>query len=42
VLEGEYNPDEYPAQLLRNSLGHVTWLVDKDAASELEGEYPQV
>ena len=41
VLEGEYNPDEYPAQLLRNSLGNVTWLVDKDAASDLEGEYPE-
>ena len=41
VLEGEYNPDEYPAQILRNSLGQVVWLVDKDAASELEGEYPE-
>jgi 6-phosphogluconolactonase len=41
VLEGEYNPDEYPAQLLRNSLGEVTWLVDKDAASLLEGKYPE-
>ncbi len=42
VLEGEYNPDEYPAQLLRNSLGQVTWLVDKAAASSLEGDYPGV
>ncbi|MEO8288579.1 MAG: 6-phosphogluconolactonase [Chloroflexota bacterium] len=41
VLEGEYNPDEYPSQLLSNSLGSVTWLVDKDAASALEGEYPE-
>jgi 6-phosphogluconolactonase len=41
VLEGDYNPDEYPAQILRNSLGHVTWLVDKDAASKLEGEYAE-
>ena len=41
VLEGEYIPDEYPAQLLRNSLGQVVWLVDKDAAADLEGEYPE-
>jgi 6-phosphogluconolactonase len=41
VLEGEHNPDEYPAQLLRNSLGQVTWLVDKEAASLLEGKYPE-
>ena len=38
VMLGEYNPDEYPAQLLRRSLGNVTWLVDKAAASKLEGE----
>ena len=42
VLEGEYNPDEHPAQLLRNSLGNVSWLVDKDAASDLEGEYTEI
>ncbi|MGA7730319.1 MAG: 6-phosphogluconolactonase [Chloroflexia bacterium] len=42
VLEGEYNPDEYPAQLLGNSLGQVTWLVDKEAAAMLEGKYPEV
>ena len=41
VLEGEYNPDEYPAQLLQNSLGKVVWLVDKEAASLLEGKYPE-
>lgn len=41
VLEGEYNPDEYPAQLLRNSTGKVTWLVDIDAAAQLQGNYPQ-
>ena len=41
VLEGPYDPDRYPAQVLRNSLGQVTWLVDKDAAAQLEGRYPQ-
>ena len=35
VLQGEYDPDTYPSQLLRNAKGHVTWLVDKAAVSEL-------
>ena len=39
VLQGEYNPEEYPSQLLRNSLGNVVWLVDKEAAAQLEGDY---
>jgi 6-phosphogluconolactonase len=41
VLEGEYNPDEYPAQLLRDSTGKVTWLVDTAAAAQLQGSYSQ-
>jgi 6-phosphogluconolactonase len=41
VLEGEDDPGEYPAQLLRNSQGEVMWLVDKSAASDLEGDYPE-
>lgn len=36
VLEGEYNPEEYPSQLLREASGHVTWLADKAAAAHLE------
>jgi 6-phosphogluconolactonase len=40
VLEGHYEPDRFPSQVLRNSLGQVTWLVDKDAAAELRGRYP--
>ncbi|HEX8230452.1 MAG TPA: 6-phosphogluconolactonase [Chloroflexia bacterium] len=36
VLEGEYDPEEYPSQLLREASGHVTWLVDKAAAAQLE------
>ncbi len=36
VLEGSYNPEEYPSQLLRNAEGHVTWLLDKAAASQLD------
>ena len=35
VLEGEYNPQQKPAQLLRESNGKVDWLVDAGAASKL-------
>jgi 6-phosphogluconolactonase len=40
VLEGDYDPDTFPAQLLRNALGRVVWLVDKDAALALDKHYP--
>ncbi|HVG00952.1 MAG TPA: 6-phosphogluconolactonase [Chloroflexia bacterium] len=36
VLEGDYDPEEYPSQLLREASGHVTWLVDRAAAAQLE------
>jgi len=35
VIEGEYNPDEYPAQIVRPSHGEVTWMLDTTAASKL-------
>ncbi len=35
VLEGEYNPDEYPAQIVRPTSGEVTWMLDTTAASKL-------
>jgi 6-phosphogluconolactonase len=35
VLQGEYNFEQYPSQLLRNALGQVTWLIDEAAASNL-------
>ncbi|GCE47084.1 6-phosphogluconolactonase [Thermosporothrix hazakensis] len=35
VLEGEYNPEEYPAQIVQPSNGDVTWLFDTGAASHL-------
>jgi 6-phosphogluconolactonase len=41
VLEGLLNIDEYPAQLLRQAQGRVTWYVDRSAASQLEGTYVQ-
>ena len=37
VLEGEYKPDEYPAQIVRPSKGEVTWMLDKAAAGKLQG-----
>ena len=32
VLEGQYNPDEYPAQSVRPPKGEVTWMLDTAAA----------
>ena len=35
VLEGEYQPEEYPAQLIRPTNGEVTWMLDTSAAGKL-------
>jgi 6-phosphogluconolactonase len=35
VLEGEYQPDEYPAQIVRPPQGEVVWMLDSAAASKL-------
>lgn len=35
VIEGPYNPEELPAQLLRNAIGEVQWLLDEGVASGL-------
>ena len=35
VLEGKYEPDEYPAQIVSPPGGEVEWIVDRDAAKEL-------
>lgn len=32
VLEGDYNPAEYPAQIVRPTQGEVTWMLDTQAA----------
>lgn len=32
VLEGTYQPDEYPAQIVRPTHGEVTWMLDTAAA----------
>ena len=36
VLEGPYNPDEYPAQIVRPPNGKLTWMVDTAAAAKLQ------
>lgn len=36
VLQGSYRPDRYPAQLLHQAEGRVTWLLDRPAASLLD------
>lgn len=35
VLEGEYQPDEYPAQIVQPAKGEVTWMLDTAAAAKL-------
>lgn len=33
ILEGSYNPDRLPAQLIQPDKGELLWLVDKEASS---------
>ena len=40
VLEGEYQPDEYPAQIVRPTNGEVVWMLDKAAAQKLHVHNP--
>jgi 6-phosphogluconolactonase len=35
VLEGSYQPEEYPAQIVRPTNGEVTWMLDTRAAAKL-------
>jgi len=35
VLEGPYEPDRFPAQVIRPTQGKLTWLIDQAAAREL-------
>jgi len=39
VLEGTYNPDLYPAQVIQPSNGELHWFVDEAAAGLLKGEW---
>jgi 6-phosphogluconolactonase len=36
VLEGEYQPDRLPAQIIRPTQGNVVWMTDRAAAQLLE------
>ncbi len=40
VLEGEYQPDEYPAQIVHPPNGDVVWMLDKAAAQNLHINNP--
>lgn len=35
VLEGEYQPDTYPAQVIKPVTGELIWMVDQQAAANL-------
>jgi 6-phosphogluconolactonase len=35
VLEGRYQPDLYPSQIIHPTTGALTWMVDRAAASLL-------
>lgn len=35
VLEGKFQPEIFPAQIIKPVEGSITWLLDKDAASQL-------
>jgi 6-phosphogluconolactonase len=35
VLQGKFNPDKYPSQIIQPVNGALHWFVDKDAASHL-------
>jgi 6-phosphogluconolactonase len=35
VIEGNYDPDKYPAQLLRNAANEVIWILDTQSAAKL-------
>ena len=35
VLEGEYQPDEYPAQIVRPPNGEVVWMLDRAVAQNI-------
>ena len=36
VIEGDYNPDVYPSQMIKALNGELHWFVDEAAAAELE------
>ncbi len=36
VLNGDFNPDLYPSQVIRPGKGELHWFVDQAAAAELK------
>ncbi len=38
ILAGPHDPERLPAQLIKPASGEVLWLLDRDAAGEIEGE----
>lgn len=38
VVEGDYNPDRYPSQVIEPADGGLTWFIDKPAAGALENK----
>jgi 6-phosphogluconolactonase len=39
VLEGEYQPEEYPAQIVRPPDGEVVWMLDNAAAAKIQATH---
>jgi len=39
VLEGAYQPKEYPAQIIQPKDGRLTWMIDRAAATMLSSDY---
>jgi 6-phosphogluconolactonase len=39
VLEGEYQPEQYPAQIVRPTDGEVVWMLDNAAAAKLHANH---
>ncbi len=40
VLEGEYQPEEYPAQIVRPPNGEVVWMLDRAVAAKIRANKP--
>lgn len=36
ILNGPYDPDQYPAQLIKPAEGHLFWFADQAAATDLK------
>ena len=41
VIEGPYNPEVYPSQLIDPKQGNLSWYIDQEAAMELSNKDPE-